>query len=326
MLLDAQSLLVTIALSPEGIAAQSEFLLALAAARAGKHTIFIPCEYEHFGGDHSELLRRLTRLGMDVRRSVLNRLCNAEPLATDVTRRAVRADQQVEWYIEGKPNCPLLQALARSTGVHFTEHIEQHRLRTRWLAHGMHLSLALLASESKQMQLNAQAEELAHEYWIDRVLLMLVEQVDARCPDLHDTYEYAQLQIKALLRYEQDPKAALRNLRRSQLLPFLRELKESILDPWSEIVQGGGVQLPPEALRLLHAIEVVLCDIARYSDYESYAARDMVLHQSLDTLASVAYRRMLQRVLPRSKVDVDARVITLEVALQLHRNELEGAD
>jgi len=326
VLVAAPSLLITTTLSPEGIAAQSEFLLALAAERAGKHTIFIPCEYEQFDGGHEELRKQLLGLRVDVRRSVVNRLCSAEPLATDETRRAVRADEQVEWYIEGMPDCPLLQALERSPGVRFSDHIEQHRLRTRWLAHGMHLSLALLASEHKQVQLRAQAAELAREYWIDRVLLMLVEHAQARCPDLEDTYEYAQLQVEALLRYEQDGTVALRNLRRAHPLPFLRELGESIVEPWAEIVQGGGVQLPPEVLRLFHAIEVVLCDVARYSDANRYEAREMVLDAELDGQASAAYRRMLERVFPREPTAVAGRVIALEVALDLHRDEYEGSD
>jgi hypothetical protein len=183
----------------------------------------------------------------------------------------------------------------------------------------------LLAAERQQKQLRAQAAELMRERWIDRVLLMLVEQVQARCPDLEDTYGYAQLQVAALLRYEQDGVVALRNLRRARLLPFLREFKESIVEPWGEIVQGG-VKLPPEALRLLYAVEVVLCDIARYSDYESYKARDMVLDANLDAQAAVAYRRMLKRIFPRDPVEVDGRVITLEMALDLHRDEMGDAD
>jgi hypothetical protein len=155
---------------------------------------------------------------------------------------------------------------------------------------------------------------------------MLVEQVQARCPDLDDTYGYAQLQVAALLRYEQDGVEALRNLRRARVLPFLRELKESIVEPWREIVQVGGVKLPPEALRLFYAIEVVLCDVARHSDYESYAARDMVLDAGLDAQAGVVYRRMLERIFPHDQMEVNARVITLEVALDLHRDELEDAD
>ncbi len=70
----------------------------------------------------------------------------------------------------------------------------------------------------------------------------------------------------------------------------------------------------------------MLCDVARYSDYESYAARDMVLDANLDAQAAVAYRRMLERVFPHDQVEVEARVITLEMVLDLHRDELEDAD
>ena len=325
VLVTAPSLLITTTLSPDGILAQSKFLLSLADARKGRHTILILCEYEQFGEDHAELREHLARLGVDVRQGVVSRLCNvAAPLGD--RRRAVRADRQVHWYIEGRPDCPLLQALERSGGVCFSDHIEQHRLRTRWLAYGMHLSLALLASERKQMELSAQAADLAREHWIDRVLLMFVELVQARCPDLQDTYDYAQSQVEALLRHKQDGTAALRNLRRASPLSFLRELESSIVEPWSEIVASGGVQLPPEALRLFFALEVVLCDVARYSDIKLYEKGQMVLDAQRDGQMSDVYRRMLERVFPAEPTEVEGRVIALEVALDLHRDELDEAD
>lgn len=205
VLLSAPELLLTTALSPRGIQAQSEFLITLARARAeaGKLTTFIPCEDE-IGEDHTDLLERLSTLGVQIRRSALYRLCSQDPLASSNERRAVRADQHVEWVIEGVADTALLESLAQAPGVTFSEHIDQHILRIRWLASGIRLTLALLGAASNRSQIRLRSVESEHEDWLRRVYPNLVPLVQAHCRDLDCTEEYAERQLQSLLRHEDD--------------------------------------------------------------------------------------------------------------------------
>jgi hypothetical protein len=318
VLVAASELLVTTAITPGGIDAQSEFLMALARARVGKHTIFIPCE-EEIGAEHTELLTRLGVLGVDVRRGVVNRLCSRDIGATGNSRRAVRADEHVEWLIEGMPEGLLLQSLAHVPGVAFTKHIEAHALRTRWLAHGIRLALALLAAEANQPQIRLQAVESARDGWLKRVYSILIPLVERRCDEFVDMDEYAHMQVETLLRHDDDGLSALRKLRRANLSPFLRELQRSVGEPCRELVQSTGA-LPSDLRRVFFAIEVVLSNIECYSDYERYACGDMVLTIDTDAKALDAYRELLAGIF--SVEEVESRVLSVEYQLDQHREEL----
>ena len=110
---EAPELLLTTAITSAGIEAQGEFLLDLARARSRKRTVCIPCEEEIDDG-HLELLAELIDLGVEVRRSVVNRLCSPDEAQTSVDRRVVRVDDDVEWLIEGTATGALLSCARAS--------------------------------------------------------------------------------------------------------------------------------------------------------------------------------------------------------------------
>jgi hypothetical protein len=317
VLVDASELLLTTAITSSGIDAQSEFLLALARARTGKHTIFISCEDE-IGSEHNELQERLRSLDVDVRRSVVNRLCSPDIGATGDRRRAVRADEHVEWLIEGMPCGALLLSLAQVRGVVFTEHIDEHALRTRWLAHGIRLALALLAAEANQQQMRQQAVEREQDGWLERVYSDFIPLIEQRCDEFVDTIEYAHRQIETLLRHDDEVLSVLRKLKRASLFPFLRELHQ-ISEPCRELVKATG-ELPPELRRVFFAIETVLSSIERYTDYEIFASGDMLLTFDVDNRILDSYRELLAGIF--SDDEINGRVLSLAYHLEQHRAEL----
>ncbi|HEY1451009.1 MAG TPA: hypothetical protein VGF47_08650, partial [Solirubrobacteraceae bacterium] len=263
----APELLLTTALSPLGVQEQSAFLLSLARARTerGQSTVFIPCE-EEIGEEHTRLLSQLEEMGVDVRRCAFYRLSSQDlrrSLGRD--RRAVVVAAAVEWVIEGEADCDLLRALAQAPGASFSMYIDQHRVRIRWLAGNARLSLALLAAEAKQPQLAIASVESECAEWLERIHGALVPLVQAHCPNLDCIESYAARTRIALLEHEDDGLTALRNMRRTTLRPFMRELQRLIGDPWRAYVDTGAL-LPEELSRLLSALHTVLSDMESYSD------------------------------------------------------------
>ncbi len=318
VLADVAELLVTTAITPRGIDAQSEFLVELARIRVKKDTIFILGE-EDIGEEHTELVARLRTLGVDVRRSVLSRLCSPGLGATGKAQRVVCADESVEWFVEGKPSGPMLRSLSAVTGVAFTERIEEHALRIRWLVQGIRLALALLAAEANQSQLRMQAAERVNDGWLETVYSDFVPLVAERCSEFADEDEYTRRQIEVLLRHDDNSLSALQKLKRANLAPFLRELQRSIGEPCRELVKSSGV-LPAYLLRVFHAIDFVLGDIERYSDYEMFATGDMHLSVETDTRVINAYRELLAGIFPQE--EINNRVLYVEHQLAQHREEL----
>jgi hypothetical protein len=130
------------------------------------------------------------------------------------------------------------------------------------------LSLALLAVEAKQPRIVSVDGECAD--WLERVHGMLVPVVQEHCPDLDCIESYAERERVALLEHEDDGITALRNMRGTNLRPFMRELQLLIGDPWRAYLQAGAV-VSKELSRLLSALHSVLSDIESYKDFETYA-------------------------------------------------------
>jgi len=325
----APELLLTTAITPDGIAAQSDFLVAIARERDDKPTVLVVCE-EEIGDAHANLRERLKPFNVDVRRGVVNRLSAVERSATHNGRRAVRVDERVQWLIEGVPDAPCLHALDEIPGVDFTEHIEQHALRIRWLGAGMVLQLGLLAAERKQphLRLHEQGlrlEEIEQERkrWLD-VMAAFVPIIEARCPALTDTPDFALQQAVALIRHDDDVLAILRNLKRASLGPFFSEFERSVAEPCRLLAESCGGRIPPELERVFAALDIVLCDIARYSDHRVYADGDMHLSASADVVILERYREMLTGILPLH-ISED-RVHSLGQAFDEHRSWIESTD
>ncbi len=319
----APELLLTTALSALGVQEQSNFLLALAHARAEREqsTVFIPCE-EEIGEEHTPLLSRLGEMGVDVRRCALYRLSSQDlRRSRGHDRRVVVVAEEAEWVIEGEADCDLLRALAQAPGTSFSEHIDQHLVRIRWLAGNARLSLALLAAEAKWPQLATASVEEECAEWLERIHGALVPLVQERCPDLDCVESYAARTRAALLEHSDDGLTALRNMRRTTLQPFMRELGRLIGDPWRTYVQTGA-QVPEQLSRLLYALQTVLSDMESYSDYEPYAWGDMLLFESVDRRAIAAYEALLTGVLPPKRVEELAK--NLADRLKEHRQDLPG--
>jgi hypothetical protein len=319
----APELLLTTALSPLGVQEQSDFLLALARARAerGQSTVFIPCE-EEIGEEHTRLLSQLGEMGVDVRRCALYRLSSQDlRRSRGHDRRVVVVAEEAEWVIEGEADSDLLRALAQAPGTSFSKHIDQHLVRIRWLAGNARLSLALLAAEAKQPQLAIASVQSECADWLELIHGALVPLVQARCPDLDGIESYATRARIELLEHEDDGRTALRNMRRTTLRPFMRELQRLIGDPWRAYVQTGAL-IPAELSRLLYALHTVLSDMESYSDYEPYAWGDMLLYESVDQRAIAAYEEQLTGVLPPKRVEELAK--NLADRLEEHRQDLPG--
>ena len=318
VLFDAPELLLTTAITAAGIDAQSGFLVELARARAGKYTVFIPCE-EDLGDQRAPLTVQLRTLGVDVRRSVVNRLCSQNG-STVNGRRAVRVDEHAEWLIEGRPDSPLLRLLAEAPSITFTSHIEEHALRTRWLARGIQLQLVLLAAESGQQQVRLEAIELERERWLERVCSAFVPLVEQRCKRLSDTATYARKQTETFLRHDDDVLLALHKLKRANLLPFLDEVRGSISEPCRELVQATNAPLPADLRRVFYALDLALSEIERYSDYLAHVTGEMQLTEDDDAVALDAYRNLLTDILAPEEVAI--RVYTIDQAFNRHRLDL----
>ncbi len=318
----AQELLLTTALSPLGVQAQSEFLISLAQGRRDRkqRTVFIACE-EEIGEEHLRLLERLESIGVDVRHCALYRLCSQDLRSSGRDRRGVLAAEEVEWVIDGEADCELLCSLEQAHSVVFSKYVPQHRLRIRWLASGTRLSLALLAVQAKQPLLASDWVKDECGDWLEGIHGALVPLVQARCPDLDCIESYAERARLALLEHSDDGLTALRNMRRAALRPFMRELQRLIGDPWRAYVEIGA-QVPEELSRLLYALRTVLSDMESYSDYEPYAWGDMLLFDKVDSHAITAYKELLTGVLPPKRVDELAE--NLGDRLKEHRQDLPG--
>lgn len=315
----ASDLLLTTAISDGGIESQCEFLVALAQVRAAKgmNTVFIACE-EEIGEKHTRLMERLETLRVDVRRSVANRLCTLDKQAANSGARAVCVDEHVEWFIEGEPTSPMLEALAQVPGVTFTHDIDCHALRARWLARGILLALALLAAEANQPQVRLEASALEREGWFGRVCAAFVPLVEQRCPTLEGTADYAEEQVRALLRHDDDLLSVLDKLRRADLLPLLRELQRSLAEPCRALV-AEGVPLPSELHRVFFALGVVLGEIEGFCDYYRYVSGDMLLTEDGDAKVIAAFRELLTGIF--SQDDIRDRAKELEFAFERHRGD-----
>ncbi|MGH2878656.1 MAG: hypothetical protein ACRDK4_03490 [Solirubrobacteraceae bacterium] len=318
----APELLLTTALSPRGVQEQSEFLVAIAQGRRdrGQRTVFVACE-EELGEEHERLLEHLQSLGVDVRRCAFYRLCSQDLRYSGRDRRSVVVAEELEWVIEGEADCELLCALARVPGVIFAQHIDQHQRRIRWLASGPRLSLALLAAAEKQPQIAIPSVASESEEWLEWAHAALVPLVRERCPDLDCIESYAQRTRRALLEHSDDGLTALRNMRRSGLRAFMRELQRLIGDPWRAYFETEA-PVPAELSRLLYALRTVLSDMESYSDYEPYAWGDTMLFTRDDFRATVAYEALLTDVLPPTRVKELAK--NLADRLKEHREDLPG--
>jgi hypothetical protein len=313
---DAEELLLTTAITPRGIGEQREFLLSLVGLRADRRTIVIANEQEH-GEEHEELRQRLGERGVEVRRGVVNRLCRRDMAVTEADRRAVRADEHVEWLIEGPADSPPLAALAQAPGVRFTDRIEEHALRTRWLVCGVRLALALLAQGERQPVLQVPGTESARKEWVDAVYAALVPLVRERCRELDDAV--VREQAEAVRRFDDDVLCTLRHLKRAHLLPFMRELQRALGEPYRALVQSGE-GLPFELHRVLFALEVVLSGMENYTDLGAYRRGNMVLSEGVDAKVVDAYGDLLAGILDLD--EVRRRKLALEYQLDQHREEL----
>jgi len=317
-LAEAPELLITTALTDLGIAAQSDLIVAMAQERKGQPTTLVACE-EDFGEHHEQLFARLRELDVDVRRGIVTRLCTADAQSTDRRRRGVHADAYVEWCIEGEPRGASLEALAASSEVTFTDDFDCHALRARWLARGMLLELALLAGAANRPHVRLEAIAQDREGWLERVCDAFVPLIEQRCGELPDTAEYARRQAEALVRHDDDGQWLRRRLRRSDLVPFMREVEELIGEPCRSLVENSGEELPAYLHRVFHSLYIVLSDIGKYNDVAAWRESDMVLTAEADDRILEAYRDLLTGIMSRR--DVNARVHSLTLAFDTHRGD-----
>jgi len=318
---DAPHLLITTAVTTAGIPAVAPIILELLDARSRRDdvtTTFIAGENDP-GETYPELAEELTRLRVDCRRTMVNRLCfEPEELQRDGAR-VVRADGLAEWLIEGEPSTPALAALAALDHVTFVADVEPFEVRKRWLVNGGHLALAILAREYKQPRLDHAATAEGRTAWLRRLHSVLIGPLQRRYPELTGNDAYAAAHVNAWIRHEDRATRVLRRLRRADIGPFLRDVHRKLGEPLMapEMNRGDSRHVIEELLRSLHA---VLCSLEQYEDLQEIYEDPSLLDEAVDDNCTSLYCWWLAALLDDETAELRGR--ELREAFADHRDRL----
>lgn len=314
----APELLITTAVTASGIASFTSFLVELAQRRLGKPTVFIACENDP-GEAYPPLVRSLQQLGVDVRRTVVDRLCFREEVEEDGTH-VVHAEDEAEWLIEGEPDRAMLEALAHVPHVRFLPDIDPYEVRKRWLVNGAHLAVALLADRRQMATMNIEVVRRERDHWIQRLHAGWIAAFEAQFPGLDDNAAYARKQVEIWMRHDDDVLRILGGLKRANLIGFFRGLDRKIGEPTRAQVALTG-RIAPESRRVFNELVRTLRKIESYRDYKLFRSGAMTLRPEVDDAAVWAYRELLTGIFPPEEVDLRARSLAAALA---HHRELLG--
>jgi hypothetical protein len=185
----APHLLITTAVTTEGLAARRDFLIELAAERAKsdqvRSTAFIAGENDP-GPGYPALKAELRALGVDCRDTMVNRVCPSIEADLAADARRVTVDALAEWVIAGRPTGAALGALARVSHVRFVADVEPYEVRKRWLVNGVHLAIAILARYRRLPSIDVAVAEEGRIAWIERLQAVLIGALERRHPGLED--------------------------------------------------------------------------------------------------------------------------------------------
>lgn len=315
----APDLLVTTAVTTEGLQAVAPLIMDLLEARSGREgvkTTFIAGENDP-GPKYPQLVDEFERLGVDCRRTMVNRLCFEPAELKREGARVIRADGLTEWLIEGQPDTPVLAALAKLEHVRFVPDVEPFEVRKRWLVNGGHLALAILAREYKQPRLDHAATEPGRSAWLRQLHFVLIGVLQRRYPELEDNVDYAAKHVNAWIRHEDRAIRVLRRLKRADIGPFLRDLYRKLGEPLMapELIRGESWRVVEE---LMHSLHNVLRSFEQYEDQVEIRENPGLLDEAVDENCTSLYHLWLTALIDEETADTRYR--ELHEAFADHRD------
>lgn len=276
-LVEADDVLLTTALTTSGLQASRPLILATARRRKDHpgSTVFIAAENDP-GDDDGSFAQALRALGVDVRETMVDRLCffQDKKLDKQPARRLVTAAHFAEWLIEGEPTTETLTALEATPTVTFVPEVRPHELRKRWLVNGAHLALALSAHDHNEPRLWIRAAEPGCSEWLGRMQGALAKALEAEGVRFDDNPAYTSQQTSLWKRHEDYVPRVLRRLRRLDLLPFIVDVQRKLGDPASRYRERVP-EPSPEFEAVFEVLHGILCSVEKYVDF----ARLETLHE-----------------------------------------------
>ncbi len=319
----AEHVLITTAVTTDGIPAIADLLLAVAEQRPrrpGATTTFIAGENDP-GESFAGLVANLRARGVDCRRTMVNRICFEPVELRRHGARVVRADCLVEWLIEGRPDGPALAALDELEHVRFVEDIEPYELRKRWLVIGGHLALAIMARLHNYECLDVEAGQPGRSDWLERLHAVLIQALEKRFAQLEDNAAYAAKHVEAWVRHDDPTRRILRRLKRLNLVAFLEDLDRKLGEALAsaDVVRDERWSVIEELFEVLHR---VLRNVQQYEDLEEAMWYPQRL-RAADEDAVLYYKLMLVRLVGGEVAG--RRAAELGEAFAAHRDVLGQA-
>jgi hypothetical protein len=316
----APDLLLTTSLGTTGLEDSFPLLLDMVDARGrsdDRKTVFIPCE-NHPGGDAwHEFAEKLKSRGVDVRNTMVNRLCywrDNDPKKR-VSERVVRADRFREWVIAGDVDQPVLSALAGVDHVRFVDRLEPVEVRKRWLVNGAHLGLALVARQAGVVNLNEEAAEPEREQWLTRLQDSLREAFEREYAVWADSESYA-AEHRAVWKGHPDLTGrVLSRMKRAELDRLFADINRKLGAPARIVADLDG--LSTELKDVFDALHAVLMLPVNFQDYGKLVAGELQLTKAADDVSLAGYEALLTGVVADDVVA--QRVESLGTALAKQR-------
>lgn len=314
----SSSLLVTTAVG-DGLGDCAELIRSIAVQRSrnGEHcTVFIACENdtgEHYG----EIEARLCQLGVECRRTMVNRICSDCVPSEDGTKLIVSADSYAEWLIEGVADREVLRDLERAAAVRFVEDVEPFAVRKRWLVNGGHLALAIFALMDSETSIAVVVNEPERQEQLSEIHGCMVQALPEKWVDiLADSIEYAREQIGPMGRTEDETPRILRRLKRVDTVPFFEDADKKLGDPARRYVKRHG-QLAYPLQDLFEVLDYALLDLESYVDAIKVRTRLIELDPATDERSVRAYGKLLDGVV--NEATMAARMARFRRQLVRHR-------
>ncbi len=318
-LIEAPELLLTTSVTTKGLSARQHFVLDLVRRRkASPHaqsTIFIAAENDT-GPNYPKLAHELGALGVDCRRTVVDRLCTQTHIDPITGIYVVTVDELAQWIIEGDPSTSrTLGALAQSSFVWFVPDFEPFEVRKRWLVNGVHLALAITAHARPMPSIDITLAADTNLEWTTRLERTLIQVFDHRYPDLHSSLDYAISHLPGWLRNPDPVTRILSRLKRTDLLPFFEDFDSKLGDALSDpfIAKTGPTD---EARETFDALQAILVKHTSYVDFGDPQLRKGPLSLSQDRQALKRYQDLLNGIFDSGQAA--KRVKALSIAFNRH--------
>jgi len=320
-IMHSPSLLITTSLTTKGLAARHGFILDLARHRAASSyatsTIFIAAENDP-GPSYPELSLELERLGVECRRTVVNRFCVHADYDEKRNAHVVTVDDLAEWVIEGPATSGTpLEALAKVPYVSFVPDIDPVATRKRWLVNGLHLALAIIAQQKPIPTIDVAIAEPGRTEWAIALLQTLIESFEYRYPEMSGSLEYATAHLPVWLRHTDPVRRILSRLSRIDPLPFLDDFDRKLGDPVRLHPTMNGAQTP-QVRTAFDALQRVLERPTLYVDHADllHGLRRVPITTDIETARR--YRLLLRDIF--SPEEIERRVTKLIWAYAQHRD------